>query len=290
MIVSVRHSRYEIAKTRSSAMERSRRERLMRDVVVYRARHITPLVSGEVDRLRREMPDFRVVVVAYQPDYIWRDNSADVHLFGAEDLRSLPYDGKNSAVDWNNPIGHHDLPLLAYYLRNPSFDRYWLIEDDVRFSGLWGRLFGELSTSRADLLMTTVQKFAENPGWHWWKSLVSPETEISDEHRIKGFGPFCRLSNQCLAVIDRRYRAGWGGHFEVTWPVACVTSDLKLEDVGGSGAYSPPERRGRFYTNTPSAWSLFPGTFVYRPGFRDDGKSEFGRDVFDEPKLWHPVR
>lgn len=260
------------------------------DVVVYRARRITPVVSREVERLRRELPGCKVVLVAYQPHYKWREDSADEHFFGAEDLRSLLYEAKNAAVNWNNPTGHHDLPVLAYYLRNPSFDRYWVIEDDVRFSGPWSHLFEELSASGADLLMTAVQNFAENPGWYWWNSLLSPGTEVSQQHRVKGFGPFCRLSNPLLAAIDRRYRDGWGGHFELAWPVICLTSNLTLEDVGGNGSYTPPGRQGRLYANTPLSWSLFPGTFVFRPRFQEDGKSEFSKGVFNHPKLWHPVR
>jgi len=56
----------------------------------------------------------------------------------------------------------------------------------------------------------------------------------------------------------------------------------------GTGSFTPAERRGRYYQNTPSEWSQFPGTFVYRPCFAD--RNLFGPQCHFTGTLWHPVK
>jgi len=186
--------------------------------------------------------------------------------------------------------GHHDLAVISFFLVHPHFERYWLIEDDVRYSGPWTEIFTELARSSADLLMTVVQNHAEAPGWYWWNTLVTGNEVVPPSQLVRGFLPFCRVSAACLQAIDRKYRQGWGGHYEVTWPCIAGASGLSIEDIGGQGSYTPAERRGRFYTCTSSSGALFPGTFVFRPPFHDTGVSEFGKDVMPQTMLWHPVK
>jgi hypothetical protein len=220
----------------------------------------------------------------------------------------LPYPGKLCSVDWENPEfrpqremgngkffrkmepGQHDLPILRFFLDHPDFDRYWLIEEDVRCSGPWRDIFGELAKSNADLLMTVVQRYAENPEWNWWRTLVTGSEQLPARQMMKGFTPFCRLSAQFCQAIDERYRREWGGHYEVSWATIACRAGLSIEDIGGAGSYTPRKRRGRFYSSSNKNWGLFPGTFVYRPCFRESGESEFGKDIFPNTMLWHPVK
>ena len=282
----------------------------MTDAIVYRARAVNPVVQREVDRLVRELPDFNIFVVCYQPEFESALHSAPgtVYCYGQKDLHALPYPQKLSAVDWSHPKsrppveadskkfframewGHQDLPVMKFFLDHPDFDRYWVIEDDVRCSGPWTEIFTELAISSADLLMTVVQDYAEAPGWYWWNYLNSGKKMLPLGSRVKGFPPFSRLSKACLQAIDQKYRRGWGGHYEVTWPTIARVSGLLIEDVGGQGSYTPAERRDRFYTCTSTSGSLFPGTFVYRPPFHDVGVSEFGKNVLPQAMLWHPVK
>jgi len=100
--------------------------------------------------------------------------------------------------------------------------------------------------------------------------------------------PFSRLAQAMFAACDARYRSGWNGHCEVIWPTIASLASLRLEDIGGNGSFTPDERRGRYYNNTPSEWSQFPGTFVYRPCFAD--RNLFGPQCHFTGTLWHPVK
>jgi hypothetical protein len=262
------------------------------DVVVYRARRMDKTVAREIDRLRRELPDFMVVVVCYQKDYLPSDSDPVnmLYCYGKQELETLPYPGKIRDMNWNNPTGHHDLPVLKYYRDHPDFDSYWIIEDDVRFSGPWTDLFGELAEAQADFLAANLDTQDKKPIWHWWETLDTAGEILTKKQRIKCFGPFIRARRICVEAVDRRYESGWSGHFELTWPTICVAANLKLEDIGGSGDFTPEGRRNRFYVNTPSHWHLFPGTFVFRPTFKDTEMSKFVLDFFSRPMLWHPVK
>jgi hypothetical protein len=112
--------------------------------------------------------------------------------------------------------------------------------------------------------------------------------EVPLERRVKGFMPFSRLSHAMFAACDARYRSGWNGHCEVIWPTIASLASLRLEDIGSNGSFTPDERRGRYYNNTPSEWSQFPGTFVYRPCFAD--RNLFGPQCHFTGTLWHPVK
>jgi hypothetical protein len=112
--------------------------------------------------------------------------------------------------------------------------------------------------------------------------------DVPLERRVKGFMPFCRLSHNLLAACDARYREGLSGHSEVIWPTIASLAGLLLEDIGGSGSFTPVARRGRYYHNIPSEWSQFPGTFVFRPSFAD--RNLFGTQCHFKGTLWHPVK
>jgi len=166
--------------------------------------------------------------------------------------------------------------------------RYWIVEYDVRFGGEWSKLFDDLSASSADLLGTTVQASAENPGWAHWHTLSTGTETVPAACRVKAFLPFGRISQQLLRACDARYRQNWSGHPEVLWPTIATVEGLRVEDIGGGGSFVPAERRGRYYRNTPHDWSLFPGTFVSRPCFLDRDLS--GPESRFPDTLWHPVK
>ena len=282
----------------------------MKQAILYRARKVEPVVQREVGRLCADLPEVSVFVVCYHPEFRSDVDSipGSLYLYGQRDLHRLPYPNKLCQVDWDNPTrrpngpeqserfllameyGHQDLPVLKFFLDHPEFEHYWLIEDDVRWSGSWADIFAELSNSSADLLATAVQNYSEEPGWYWWKHVETGTETLPIRLRVKGFFPFCRLSRAFLGAVDQKYRQGWGGHYEVSWPSIARCSTLSIEDIGGHGTFTPPERRGRFYTCTTGTPYLFPGTFVYRPAFRDTGVSEFGKGVTPDCMLWHPVK
>ena len=261
-----------------------------REAVLYRTHIFGPVVRREVTRLRDEVADCDHFVVGYlkngaaAPDGLGQS----LRMYRQADLAELPYPNKTIFVDWAKPIGDNDLPVLAFYREQPDYEFYWIVEYDVRYTGNWGPLFNELRSSDADYLGTTIQDLNENPRWYFWPTLINAPT--GPVERVRCFSPFCRVSNRALSTIDQWYRDGGAGHYELTWTSVCKTKGLKIEDLGGSGRYTPKRWRGRHYSNTPLNPTLSPGTFVFRPAFREDAIPGASEELGAGPMLWHPIK
>ncbi len=260
------------------------------EAVLYRTHILTPMIRSEIDRLRSEVADYDHFVVGYLPDdaVVPEAHAKNDRMYRRVDLAALSYPRKIAAADWIKPSGDNDLPVLAFYRENPGYDFYWVVEYDVRYTGHWRTFFDELHLSDADFLSTTMQNHRENPRWWWWRTLVNAPS--GPLRRVRCFTPFGRLSNKALSTIDQWYREGGAGHYELTWPSVCRTKGLKIEDLGGWGRYTPERWRGQHYANTPHTPNLSPGTFVFRPPFKDASLASEGLKYGARPMLWHPIK
>ena len=219
----------------------------------------------------------------------------DYYLFTMNDLKTLDYPGRSAVVYENenrkvNPYhknfnfapGSPDLPILHYYRNNTGYDYYWVVEYDVRYSGSWRHFFSCFAGNKADLLGTTLTRYRDIPGWFHWPSLDLLDRPISQDDYLRAFLPVHRLSNRALARLDGDYRSGVKGHHECLVPTVLLGAGMSIEDIGGDGEFVRPENRNRFYRNTPTAKTLSPGSFVFRPVMARAGKTQ--------NILWHPVK
>jgi glycosyltransferase involved in cell wall biosynthesis len=263
-----------------------------RTAVLFRTHEWTDPIRDGFRRLVRETPQADVCVVAYiAPQQRVPEAGTDTAFFiGASDLTALPYPGKLRGFNAARPGGGNDLPVMWFWRNFPGYDRYWVVEYDVHYTGKWGALFADLDESPADLLATAVMDQDENPRWGWWPAFTPGDFDVPKHRMTKCFPPFCRLSSRALAAIDDAYVAGLAGHYEITWATICRLRDLLIEEIGGDGRYTPRARRNRYYTMTPTHWTLFPGTFVYRPGFRPEDVHKLGASYDGADLLWHPVK
>ena len=178
--------------------------------------------------------------------------------------------------------GNCIFPVLLFAKGIPAFNYLWRVEYDARYTGDWSRLFRHFSRNRSDLLATTIFRYNFRPGWNWWKSLKSPRAPLKKSSLIRGFLPIFRLSRNACTLLDRSYREGWTGHYEVAIPTILSHHGCSIEDIGGDGEFVNSKNKNRFYTNTPSAPGLAPGTFVCPP---------YSCGSLDIPNmLYHPVK
>ena len=146
--------------------------------------------------------------------------------------------------------GSNHFPLLKFFKENQGYDYYWLVEDDVRFSGEWKDFFGSFASCTSDFLSSVIETKAENPNWYWWTSLKTGNAVIAEEKQMKSFNPIYRLSRQALTCIDAHLRIGWMGHHEVLLPTLLYNKGFLLEDFGGDGSFVRQENKSKFYDLT----------------------------------------
>lgn len=174
-------------------------------------------------------------------------NIENLFVFTSDVLKELGY----TPIERGKlvPDSNH-FPLLKFYKENQGYDYYWLVEDDVRFSGEWKDFFGSFASCTSDFLSSVIETKAENPTWYWWTSLKTGNEVIAEEKLLKSFNPIYRLSSQALACIDAHLRIGWMGHYEVLLPTLLYNKGFLLEDFGGEGTFVRPGNNARFYDDT----------------------------------------
>ena len=84
--------------------------------------------------------------------------------------------------------GSNHFPLLKFFKENLGYDYYWLVEDDVRFSGEWRTFFDSFAFNSSDFLSSFIETKAENPNWYWWPWLTTGAETIYEEKLLKSFG------------------------------------------------------------------------------------------------------
>lgn len=174
-------------------------------------------------------------------------NIENLFVFTSDVLEELGY----TPIERGKLVpGSNHFPLLKFYKENQGYDYYWLVEDDVRFSGEWKDFFGSFASCTSDFLSSVIETKAENPTWYWWTSLKTGNEVIAEEKLLKSFNPIYRLSSLALVCIDAHLRIGWMGHYEVLLPTLLYNKGFLLEDFGGEGTFVRPENNARFYDDT----------------------------------------
>ena len=116
-----------------------------------------------------------------------------------------------------------------------SHNHYWLIEDDVLFTGDWGKLFCRGQDVSADLICCHLTTFNELPNWYWWPSLHVPVHAIHakppSSFVLKGYLPLCRISSIALQRVLAGHREGWSGHSEALVPSILRYFGLQILDI-----------------------------------------------------------
>ena len=174
-------------------------------------------------------------------------NIENLFVFTSDVLNELGY----TPIERGKLVpGSNHFPLLKFFKENQGYDYYWLVEDDVRFSGEWKDFFGSFASCTSDFLSSVIETMAENPTWYWWTSLKTGNEVIAEEKLLKSFNPIYRLSSQALVCIDAHLRIGWMGHYEVLLPTLLYNKGFLLEDFGGEGTFVRPENKAKFYDDT----------------------------------------
>jgi hypothetical protein len=202
------------------------------------------------------------------------------HRFDEENLFRLPY----PRLAGHGLVNHPHFPVLDFFLSHRDYDTYWVIEYDVRYTGEWESLLRAFQDFDHDLVTCHVRRFAEEPRWPWWDSFHHPTKVIPQDRYVRSFNVIYRISNRALEFIHQAQVEGWRGYPEVSWPTLLLDGGLTLLDFGGSGSFSRPPHRNRFYTSrgTSSGFLSVFGTMRYRPSRAKPG----GRPNM----LYHPVK
>lgn len=261
--------------------------RARRNVLMYRTHFWNDVIQLQVRKLLQAISSqMDIYVVGYtKPGGEFAvPPSVQKVVFTEHHIRALRFPTYCNIRQAPIPPRHLDMSLLHFFRMHPEYDKYWMIEFDIRYSGDWRKFFAEFEDNDADLLGTAVQRREENQSWVHWPTLCTGPDRVEAKNFVKSFTPVMRISNRGFEALNDAYARGWYGHYEAMWPTVLANAGYKIEEIGNHGSFTPADRRGKHYTTTPSHGHLWPGTLVFRP-IRQESVVEQEADM-----LWHPVK
>lgn len=181
--------------------------------------------------------------------------------------------------------GNEHFIIERFYLDNPSYNYYWVIEYDVIFTGNWSVLFTKFSNSPSDFLSCHIEKYnsRRNYDWVWWNCIgLCQEQAQKIECLLKSFNPVCRFSNQALAFLDKAFKQKNSGHYEVLPITLLYNNGFEIEDIGGNGEFVRNNKE-LFYTVNDGINS---GSMRPYPNYSKEEIKKFKL----KNKLLHPVK
>jgi hypothetical protein len=262
-----------------------------RTAFIYYTHYVSDAVMREIRRLSAELPatyDLWVTGCAESPD-IFKSLMIPRVLTRAycrNDLLALPYPAKLADLRPERTTGSNDLALMRFFRDHPDYAHYWICEYDVRYSGSWTALVEELDRASADLLCTHLTRHKNDLAWAHWTTLKSPQGELTNDAKLRGFMPFCRVSQRLFGTIDQYCSKQWRGHYEALWPTVASLEGFVVGEIGGDSPFTPQSRSKRLYHSSYINKDLFLSTFGAWPNYSDT--SNFGAHIKDT--LWHPVK
>jgi hypothetical protein len=203
------------------------------------------------------------------------------HLFTLKEMfQRLPYPRLSEVTLYSQS----HFPILDFYLSHREYDRYWVIEFDVRYTGEWESFLKSFEPFDHDLVTSHIRHISEEPDWCWWNSFVHPTKTIDRARYLRSVNVIYRMSNRALCLIHNAQQDGWRGHPEVLFPTLLENSGYSLLDVGGDSKFTLPGFKNRYYTSISTRDGV-PGPYcTYR------WKPSRTRAGFRRNKIYHPVK
>lgn len=264
-----------------------------RDCVVMFTHQWNERIARHFDRLKRQagtvLPVFLVAHVEGQP---LAGAPVDITVSLADAQREWPI--RHAAYRQENrghPFGYVDMLWLTAF-RHPrlaEYDRFWLVEYDVDFSGDWARLFHEASAYQADLLPTHLRRRDEQPQWNYLSQIVDPLGRPQDH--VIGLFSISRFSRRFIDYCHAELtQPGWSGHFELVLPTIAARGGFKIEDLGGSGSYTPRDRRNKHYEGDFNGLQRGFYTHAFRPPRMWHYFAESRLGFWQPNRIYHPIK
>jgi hypothetical protein len=241
------------------------------------------------DRIHRQLGrDYKFIVhydATSTPDVELPRLDYPVLPFNFKEIRTkFPHLRQSKIVPGNKYPAYIEL-LTAF----PEIQYFWFVEYDVRFSGNWRTLVDTCRRSDADMLGCHIRTRQEIPDWDWWPSIQNMHDPQRQLPGIRAFTWAVRLSRRAMDLIAQRcIEDGWTGHLEALLPSLLHDAGMRVEEIGGRSPFTPPERRGLFYSSEFG---------ISSPSLNGDfglGSNRFGPPLLfwgaRRNRLYHPVK
>ena len=203
----------------------------MTDAFIYlsfKPRHTSKQMARVYSSLKRYVPhiDFHVVTFDAAADQGGRhetfDNIVVPHTtYNADSSASLEYPNRPTKGNFSlTARGYVDLPIILFWRDNVDYSRFWVMEDDVEYTGDFGAFIKEIdeTNSNSGLACTHLRKLPDD--WDY-TDMFSSGTDVLPPTMLKRvcFLPFFCITSAALSAIHSAYMRGWAGYNEMSWAI-----------------------------------------------------------------------
>lgn len=143
---------------------------------------------------------------------------------------------------------------LTAFLSSETDEQLWIVDARVRLAQELEEFQLSFEENEADFLATEIRSWADEPTWGWWASMTVPSEEDLSDLGVAALLPLIRLSRPAAEAILSGIDQGWTGHPEALIPTLVNRAGLKIEDFGGTGRFTPPERNRQWYDERTWHW------------------------------------
>lgn len=219
-------------------------------------------VQNVFDKLKGDLGnsyDFKILFNRKTSDPLQNINEDECYFFPDDIIRTM---GFNPFINDENPFNGNDHYPLFKFAREHSYEQYWVIEDDVRFSGDWSVFFNALNQYSSDYFGSSFNRNLSG--------------------NLKSFNAIYMLSHKAITMLDLFFtKTQITHHHENSIAQILFTHGYTIRDFGGISAFCPVELREGFYNN------------LYDKGFA--GVTLRATDAFKTwgqvpNKIYHPVK
>lgn len=264
-----------------------------RDCVVLFTHKWSPAIARHYARLQQQagrVVDVRLAFHRQEGAALPQGMAPDVVVTWSDTARLFPQRHAQMQAR-NSPWGFIDLIWSTAFL-HPSlaaYDRFWLVEYDIDFSGDWADFFSAAATYDADVLAAHIRPLSAEPTYFFAPIYHQPDTAATDP--LIALMSISRLSRRFLTHYrDTLQAPGWQGHFEMVLPSIARAGGFTIAEIGGDNPFTPPERRGLHYDGS-FADNDRPGTthgYLPARGYRYyiDAPRRFRRPNH----IYHPIK
>lgn len=183
------------------------------------------------------------------------------HLYTFTDdvIYSFPFQA------WGDSLipGSPHFALLRFFCDHPDYDYYWVIEDDVVYTGHWSDFFSAFRLNKSDFLSAYLRNMEEDPNWPWWYTLSSASEKLDCNHLYSTFNPCYRISRLAVNILYQGLSEGWNGHFEVLIPTLLRYKGLEINDI--SSLHDAPQYSLSTYNYSQLSAQPFCSNTLYHP-------------------------
>lgn len=253
-------------------------EQKKKQAILFLTNKSDDLIIGLFDDLIKDVGElFDVIILYHKTTDIPESVTKRPHF---------PFTNENIYTDLGFPVyidnnffnGCGHFPLFWFMLNNKEYSHYWLIEDDVRFTGNWKDFFVTLPDNY-DFLTSLIRYENQDSNWYWrYSFLFEDGTVVPDSYmqKVASFNTIYRLSNEAMVFLVEKYRVDhFRGHHELTMATLLYNNNFKLGDFGEQGDFVMPELVKPFYNYK---------TNLFRPPFRSLEELTIQNYIF------HPVK